>query len=92
MNEPIATSFPLARSLISVSAPQHLFGFLMEQHFLIPPAARWCNSVEDRDEVHFISNRFLNPARSRRARMPCGFFHLTPLSYSPIPTTVAGDR
>jgi len=22
--------------------------------------------------------------------MPCGFFHLTPLSYSPVPTTVAG--
>jgi hypothetical protein len=25
---------------------------LMEQHFLIPPAARWCNSVEGRGEVH----------------------------------------
>jgi len=24
---------------------------LTERHFLIPPAARWCNSVEDRDVV-----------------------------------------
>jgi hypothetical protein len=25
---------------------------LTERHFSIPPAARWCNSVEDRGEVH----------------------------------------
>jgi hypothetical protein len=64
---------------------------LMEQHFLIR-ALKLAGAILLRAGARYIHKQsiFESPARRRRARMLCGFFHLTP--YSPVPTTVVGDR
>jgi hypothetical protein len=78
MNEPISRRVfrdkALARSLLSVSAPQHLFGFFDGTAFLIRALSSLVQVCEDR--VGYIHMQSILDPGSRRAQTFCGFFHL----------------
>src|SRR6266481_8497568 len=78
MNEPISRRVfrdkALARSLLSVSAPQHLFGFFDGTAFLIRPLSSLVQVCEHRGGVHSYAIDF-KPGEPQNATF-CGFFHL----------------
>jgi hypothetical protein len=80
MNEPISRRVfrdkALARSVLSVSAPQHLFGFFDGTAFLIPALSSLVQVCEDRGGVHSVGyihmQSILDPG-SRRAQRSAAF-------------------
>ena len=78
MNEPISRRVfrdkALARSVLSVSAPQHLFGFFDGTAFLIPALSSLVQVCEDRGGVHSYAIDF--KSGEPQSATFCGFFHL----------------